>query len=225
MIEFILSAPFVLSVIFIIAISMAILLEFEREGWATTFFSIGIALTLWAYKIEIWDVVSTNPWPTIYFSLSYVVAGIIWSFVKWKNYIGSKIDLFTEYKQNFIKENGDINSNWKKWTEFLYNHKNTLGASSYFEVKDTPETIAEKILPKANDKKSLIVSWISYWPMSLSATLLNNPFRKFFYWIFSLVSGIYDKIGNAAAKKMMVGIERPADAEEVNKRKKEILTS
>lgn len=226
MIEFILSAPFVLSAVCIIAISMAVLLEFEKEGWATTLFSFGIALTLWAYKEEIWGVVSANPWSTVYFSLAYVGAGIVWSFMKWKSYIGKKIDLFTEYKQKFIDKNGDINSNWKLWTDFLYGNKTSLGASSYFDVKDTPETIAQKIIPQANTKKSLIVSWISYWPMSLSATILNNPFRRFFEWIYSLVSGIYDKMGSSAAKKMMAGIERPTDADEdTGKRKRAVLNS
>ncbi len=87
MIEFFLSAPFVLSAIIIIAVAIAVLLEFEKEGWATSLFSVGAALTLWAYKGAIWDVVSNNPLPIVYFVLTYVVLGIGWSIFKWKFYI------------------------------------------------------------------------------------------------------------------------------------------
>ena len=66
----------------------------------------------------------------------------------------------------------------------------------------------------------MITSWISYWPASLGATLLNNPFRRFFEWIYSLVSGIYDKIGNSAAKGIVSGIKK---APAVDKKKKELL--
>ena len=70
MIDFILSAPFVLSAIIVIAISIAVLLEFEKNGWATTLFSLGLALTGWVYKNEIWDFISGNPLPTVYFILA-----------------------------------------------------------------------------------------------------------------------------------------------------------
>lgn len=209
MIEFILSAPFVLSAIIVIAIAIAVLLEFEKEGWATTLFSIGTALTLWAYKAEIWDVVSNNPLPILYFSLAYIATGVAWSLFKWKFYIGKRTEKFNLAKQKFIDNNGDIKNDWKKWITYLNDtilYSLNIGSSFYESHK--PEEIVAKIIPKANTKKSLIVSWISYWPMSLGATLLNNPFRRFFEWIYSLIAGIYDKMGKAEEKKMMDGLEK-----------------
>ncbi len=207
MIEFILSAPFVLSAICVIAIAMSVLLEYELEGWATTLFSIGTALVMWAYKAEIWDFMSTNPMPLLYFAVSYVVAGLVWSLFKWKLYIGKRTEKFNIAKQKFTSTNGDIKSQWKPWIDYL-----GKSLSSYygecFSFTETPEQIVKKIIPLANTKKTLIVSWISYWPMSLGATLLNNPFRKFFEFIYSLVSGIYDKMGSSAAENLMVGFEK-----------------
>lgn len=220
MIEFILSAPFVLSAIIVIVILIAVLLEFEKEGWATTLFSLGTALTIWAYKAEIWDLVSNNPLPILYFSLVYIAAGLTWSFFKWKIYISKRTETFNLAKQNFIDANGEIKNNWETWIDFLNdNIYYNLNLSTSFYVKNTPEEVVYKIIPKANSKKSLIVSWISYWPMSLGATLLNNPFRKFFEWIYSLVAGIYDKMGNAETKKMMDGIEKIETPPEEGKKK------
>jgi len=223
MIEFFLSAPFVLSAIIIIAVAIAVLLEFEKEGWATTLFSVGAALTLWSYKGVIWDVVSTNPLPIVYFVLSYVVLGTGWSIFKWKFYINVKVDKFNSIKSEFVEKNGEIKDNWKKWISYLQNVKYSTSEGKSFYESDSPENIVSKIIPQANTKKALIVSWISYWPMSLGATLLNNPFRKFFEWIYSLVSGIYDRMSSNASAKIMTGIEKYED--EGTDKKKKILNS
>lgn len=123
MIEFILSAPFILGVSIAIAISIAVLLEFERNGWATTLFSVGLAFVGWAYKGEIWDVVSSNPLSTIYFVLAYVGAGLAWSLMKWKIYINKRVDVFEEAKIKFSKTK-EIKTNWKSWMEKIMRLQN-----------------------------------------------------------------------------------------------------
>ena len=44
---------------------------------------------------------------------------------------------------------------------------------------------------------------ISYWAVSLAATLLNNPFRQFFEWIYDNISGIYDKISKRYQNELL----------------------
>lgn len=204
MLEFITSAPFVLVFGIIAAITIAVLLEFEENGWATTIFSVGMTLTGWVYKSDIWDFVSSNPMPTIYFALTYIGAGLVWSLIKWRVYIKSKSDRFNQIKKEFINKHGDIKNNWDDWIKYL----NNKISGTYAYNGDAPETVVSKVIPQAIDKKTLIVSWISYWPMSLSATLLNNPFRRFFEWIYSIFSGLYDKISKSAAADMMIGLEK-----------------
>lgn len=221
MIEFILSAPFVLSTICIIAVIMAVLLEYEENGWATTLFSVGTALTIWAYKSVIWNFVSTNTMYTLYFGFTYVIAGLVWSILKWKIYIGKHTENFNSIKKMFIEEVGDIKGNWSGWIAQLRDKYWGKG----IDETQTPEKIIKKILPQVNNKKALIISWISYWPMSLGATILNNPFKKFFEWIYKMVSGIYDKMRNSAAKDMLVGFEKSEviDVAKVEKEGKKIL--
>ena len=210
MIEFISSAPFVLSAVIVIAVAIAILLEFEKNGWATTLFSLGTALALWSYKSEVWGFVSSNPGSTIGFVLSYIVVGVIWSLIKWRSYVGTKANSFNLIKEEFIKEYGEIKSNWKQWIEYL----NSI--SNVFYESWSPEKIVSTIVPLALSKKALIVSWISYWPISFCATLLNNPFRRFFEWVYSIVSGIYEKMSHSASKKMLVGFEKEVKKKVIN---------
>lgn len=224
MIEFILSAPFVIGATITLAIIIAVLLEFEKNGWATTLFSLGTALVLWSNKNEIWDFVSGNPMPTIYFALAYIGAGLIWSLIKWKLYINKRVDRYDEVKSKFLKTGKEIKSNWNDWTSFLNDHIPYYLRNSTFMSTYSPEQIGESLIPVAKEKKSLIVSWIGYWPMSLAATFLNNPFRRFFEWIYGLFSGVYDKMGSSAAQKISSGLEKDEEQSGGNpKKKKEII--
>jgi hypothetical protein len=200
------SSTFIIGAWVTIAILMAILLEFEKEGWATTFFSLGIALLLWNFKGDIWTFISSNPTATIGFAVSYVVIGIIWSFLKWNSYVKNVFNKLKKIKDDFIRDNKEINDK----NRVLFNSRiqnsgvrKGDGGSLYVSDSDTLEKIIEKISPIASEKKSIITSWISYWPVSLMATLLNNPFRKFFEWVYDNLSGYYDKITNSQKQTLL----------------------
>jgi hypothetical protein len=59
-----------------------------------------------------------------------------------------------------------------------------------------------KIMPIGSENKASIIAWISYWPLSLLATLLNNPFRRLFEYVYSLVANAYDKISQKHFKSL-----------------------
>ena len=67
----------------------------------------------------------------------------------------------------------------------------------------TMKDLVVKIMPNGADNKASIIAWISYWPLSLTATLLNNPFRRLWLYIYSLCSGVYDKISMQHAKDLV----------------------
>lgn len=191
------SSTFIIGAWVAIAILMAILLEFEKEGWATTFFSLGIALLLWNFRSDIWTFISSNPTATIGFSLTYVLAGVAWSFFKWHAYVKNVFGKLKTVKDAFIREHKEINeknlSLLNSKIEGL-NFRRSDGDRIYISSNQSFEMTIEKVTPIASEKKSIIISWLSYWPVSLLATLLNNPFRKFFEWVYNNLSGYYDKI-------------------------------
>ena len=197
------SSAFIWTASIILIIAMAITLEYEREGWATTFFSLGIALFLWNFRSDIWTTISTNPTATIGFAVSYVLIGIVWSFVKWRTYVIAVFSKFKEYREDFVRKNGVINTeNLKEFNEKIdgkFNDPDGYGGKVHV-YEHSVEEMVQKIAPLASKKKSVITAWISYWPVSIAATLLNNPFRQFFEWIYSNLSGYYDKITNRYQK-------------------------
>ncbi len=203
MLEIITNAAFIFWFAIASVITIAVLLEFEKEGWATTIFSVASALIIWNYRDSIIEFVLSSPGTTFGFIGSYIAGGLIWSLIKWKSYINNKIESFQKVKEKFESNGGSIKNQWNNWISYLNSNLNR----SFFEG-DTPEEVAEKVIPKASEKKSLITSWISYWPASLAATLLNNPFRRFFEWIYSMVSGVYDKMGKSAQNSISKGMEK-----------------
>lgn len=197
---FLASATFIWVFAIVAFIVMAILLEKEFEGWATTVFSLTIALFLWNFKTEIWTFLSTNPVASISFAVSYVVIGIVWSFIKWRTHLKDIFDRFKEVKKEFLSTHKTVDETNKE--DFFHavvatGIKDNRGRSVDYGRTTTMESFVEKITPIASKKKSVITSWISYWPVSLIATLLNNPFRKFFEMVYSNISGFYDKITNS----------------------------
>lgn len=193
------STTFIIWGTIVLVVLMTLLLEFEKEGWATTFFSLGMALWIWNFGCEIWGYVSTNPTSTISFIVGYVVVGIIWSILKWGEYVRSVFNKGKEVKDEFIEDFDVIDEkNWYKFIQRLTDArlKDSHGYSISFDKADDYEKIAKRLAPSAIEKKAIITAWISYWPVSLLGTLLNNPFRKFFQMIYNSISGLYDKITN-----------------------------
>jgi hypothetical protein len=190
----------------IVIIAMAVLLELEKEGWATSVFSIGIALILWHFKGDTWDFIKSNPASTIGFASTYVIVGVVWSFFKWRSYVVNAFDNFKTIKKEFIAKTGEITAGNKN--QFKDSLKTSEirgrdgGRISIYESTSI-ESIIEEITPLASKKKSVITSWIAYWPVSLIATLLNDPFRKFFEWVYDRVSGFYERITSHYKKEIL----------------------
>lgn len=193
------STTFIIGAWISIAVLVAILLEFELEGWATTFVSLGIALLMWNYRGDIWGLISQNPWSTLGFAAGYILIGVVWSFIKWTIYVKRTLGRIKKAKDEFIAEHKEINNK----NLYLFNiDLNNLrledsdGYIVHISDEDTLEYTVKKVTPIAAKKKTIITAWISYWPMSFVGTILNNPFRHFFEWLYENLSGYYDKITN-----------------------------
>jgi len=201
--ELLASATFIWTASIVVVILMAVALEYEREGLTSIFFSLAIALLLWNYYPSVLGFLLDQPLSILGFSIGYIVVGVIWSFIKWRSYIKNIFDEIAEIKAKFLVEHTTITD---KNIRFLlerivegYFIDYTKSYLSYYSRndKDTFEMVINKITPAAADKKATIVAWISYWPMSLLGTLLNDPFRKLFNSIYKKLSGSYDKMTNS----------------------------
>jgi hypothetical protein len=203
MLETLANSYFILGIGILAAIVTMISLEAQREGIATTAVSVALALLLWNYGHNVWTFVKNDYGTTILFVLGYLVAGVVWSFLKWNEFVKRKINVFKTVRAKFIVERPDFNpSNIKDLTELCEQLRRENFNVYGHQVNSMAELII-KITPIGNESKASIVSWISYWPLSLLATLLNNPFRRLFEYIYSLVADAYDKISEKHFKSLI----------------------
>lgn len=203
MIEFLANSYLVLIVSIVAAIVTMISLETEEEGWATTAVSIALALLLWNYGRDIWSFVKDDYGTTLLFVLGYLIAGVVWSFLKWNEFVKKKINIYKKTKAELIVARPDFDENSDKSVEMLCQRLRENGISIWGYSINTMTELKIKVMPIGSENKSAIIAWISYWPLSLLATLLNNPFRRLFEYVYSLVANAYDKISERHFKSLI----------------------
>jgi hypothetical protein len=202
MLEFLANSYVILIVGIVAAIVTMISLEAEEEGWATTAVSIALALLLWNYGHDLWSFVKEDYGTTLLFVLGYLVVGVVWSFLKWNEFVKRKINIYKKVRAELIVKRPDFDENSDKSVEMLCQklRENRISVWGY-DVKTMAE-LKLKIMPIGSENKASIIAWISYWPLSLLATLLNNPFRRLFEYVYSLVANAYDKISQKHFKSL-----------------------
>ena len=208
MMTFLLSLPFLYGALIISIVLIAVFVELEIAKWATTVTTAAIVFVGWNFWQETQDFLFSNPLNTLMYVGGYILAGVIWSILKWKRYISHSVNKFKKAKSDFIKKHKDISTNWNKWIDYLNDVYYSEFNGSEFYKSDTGETIIEKVTVDASEKKGAIVSWITYWPMSLAATFLNDPFKRFFYFIFDMFSGVYDRMAKNSLKGLGDDMEK-----------------
>ena len=208
MIAFLGSLTFLIVLGVVTIISMIIALEKEKEGLATFILSVALGVVLWQNWFTIVDYVTYNLTESILFSVGYIVVGIVWSFIKWNEKVKEVFRRFKGIKDKFVKNSGIItDNNFRDFIDKLsYKFKDSDGTNTTFGSAKTMDDIAKKITPVGLEYKSLIISWISYWPLSVIGTLLNNPFRRLFEWIYNSLSGFYDNIANKHRNEAFKGL-------------------
>jgi hypothetical protein len=203
MLEFLSNVYVILGVSIVGAIAIMVSLENEEEGLASGIISFVLALLLWNYGKDVWGFVSTNIATTIYFSLGYIILGMVWSMLKWNEFVKNKVEKFKKIRSQYLEQNKKFDEKDEIHLRGLCDYLRQFGFKLYGSDVDSMKDIVVKIMPDGTDKKSSIIAWISYWPLSLTATLLNNPFRRLWLYVYSLCSGVYDKISMRHAKDLV----------------------
>ena len=140
----------------------------------------------------------------------YLVAGLVWSFFKWASYIRKcatdLVQVINKIKDKWADRDRDNKLVHEKYVSELaeavnascrYLTENNLYASTLLAEDQnslTTEKILEKVNFQAGKKKSLITSWIIYWPISMCSVILQELVVGLVENIFKFSQGIYNKI-------------------------------
>lgn len=78
-----------------------------------------------------------------------------------------------------------------KWYLYVKKWVNKWGSSRVI--------LEDKISPEEN--KTLIMTWMGYWPFSFLWFVVDHPLTKLYKWIYTQVSGVYTRISTAALQQ------------------------
>jgi len=191
----------VLIALAVVYVGACFLVELEFFGWATVVLIATVAGVQWLNVFDIMRYVADNLLTSTLYVLGYLVVGIIWSFLKWFSYLMKFRDKFRETKTAFLikrgvhLENGQplpyntavpehLKQDFAQYLREQYAYK-----TDYLELKNGQKPVASK-----NKKK--ITAWMAFWPCSVISTLLNDPVRRVFRFLFNLFKGLYQKLAD-----------------------------
>lgn len=176
----------------------------DRNGESDPFYVSGATITLLVVLLILQFLSDVRPFTYVYhhplsallFVLGYLIAGVLWSFVKWYSYLRNWSDKYKREKaEYFARPKNDSPDGRDYWNRL---HRGTL--------------------PTAKENKSRIIAWMSYWPWSLIWTFINDPIKRAFRALYRELQQTYQRI----ADKVLADVK--TDLEELTKLEKEELT-
>ena len=145
-----------------------------------------------------------NPSQLAIWVVGYFVLGLVWGVVRWTIFCHDNYCRYQDTKRRWLDSKGikvdQIPDDQKQaWLEYCY--QNSTGwVSNKPDVKwdsggrkEVPHYVLT-IQPLARNSKARIMTWMAYWPFSITWWVLRDFFSKIWDRIYRLVSGFMDRI-------------------------------
>jgi hypothetical protein len=145
--------------------------EYEAFSFTSGAFIIFGALLVWLSGAHPITWVRENQILLLEIIGAYFVMGIIWGVVKYMFFLKGVQQRLREFRASRdimgpLKE--------KDRVDFI--------ASERYRIKSLP--------PRVRDSKKQIIFWMTYWPFSMPWTLINEPVKKFFNYVYHKLAGM-----------------------------------
>lgn len=205
----------VLAVLVVLFIIEAVLTEVEHWGWATFTMAGTLVALHFLHIFSVVDFCKDHALEAVLGSGGYIVAGLVWSFIKWFSFLMGFRDTYREEKEKFLNfkkldTKTELNDQLKE--EFLKGLSNEgRYGSRYIEDEKGNKLAAEprwysdvnvyrgnslNVLPRAAKNKARITSWAIFWPFSMVGTIINDPIRRLWNLIWGWVKGLYQRMAD-----------------------------
>ena len=195
----------ILGILFVLFVLECILLEVDKFGTATvtlivSLVAFGVAGHLhWLGLPSLLDFVRDHGVWTLAYVGAYVGVGIGWSFVKWFSYLMSFRDAFREQKTAFCTQSG-LDASASIPEDKLKEFDSFLGQNVGWSSSHRGQLLSRE-RPRASKNKARITAWACYWPFSFVGTLLNDPVRRLFNFLFNQFKALYERMSNFVFRK------------------------
>jgi hypothetical protein len=187
---------------FWILVSLEILLLFfctAKELGGLAFVSILAVLLGLNYfgNVDIIGAFGNHPGLAALLIVSYFASGTIWAVCKWWFFVQERRRKYAAMRQRFMEAkklpiDSEIPEDMKE--KFLEHCRNHFGYSS--------------AKPNVGEYKGKILFWMTYWPISLCLTILDDPIRRLFAQIYRIISATLQRISDSAFREFEKDLEK-----------------
>lgn len=185
-----------LAALFVIFCVACVLTETEKFGWAS------FTLILTVVGVQLFHVVDLLAYArghlvqTLLYVGGYLLIGVVWSFIKWFSFLMGFRDEFKAGKAAFL--NGlKLNPEGQVPEDQMDGFQNFMHKWKWGGYHGNDLTMR----PRASNNKARITSWMSLWPYSVVGTVLNDPIKRLFTWLFNGFKALYQKMSDAIFAK------------------------
>jgi hypothetical protein len=174
----------------------------EEEGVKATFALVFGVLFL--QFIAKWDVAAFARTHSLGILLlyagGYLGIGVTYAVCKWTIYVKGQRRRYNRLKSEFLRNcsvTGDVvpDKFKKEWLRHL-----SQGRSSHWGFRHFSSTHATSIIPDVSENKAALIRWMTYWPFSFALTMLNDPVRRLFEFIYEKIGAKLQEIADRAFK-------------------------
>lgn len=176
--------------------------------WVANETAIGATVTIVATflvlqffsEVPLLGFIMTHPLLILSFLGLYIVAGVIWSVVKWWLFCKETQEEYEDAKEDFFKR--------RNFTVSRSGRQETLSPQEAWReyCKYAFRQLRNGRL-WARDHKKRIVIWMTYWPWSFVWTLIDDIVRRIFNAIYIHIQKIYQAIADNAFKNITKDFE------------------
>ncbi len=167
--------------------------EWENGFGATLSVLIFAAALQWCGDVDFISYVFANPLRLLAVVVAYFLSGGVWGTVKWWIFAKDCLEEYEERRDEFLRDKGLV-AGVVVPPQFRKEWRDTLNRDRGYSRLHSGRTLAEA--PRARDNKSSIMRWMSFWPISMLWSFLDDFVKRVFKTIYQRIHNFLQRIAD-----------------------------
>jgi hypothetical protein len=183
-------------------ILLVVLLEWDQGALATLTLLATLLLVQVLGDVNVYGYIIQHPLTMVLGGVGYFVLGTLWAIAKWWFYVREQRVWYNELRAAFLRRHR------QEPQAAMPEDLQHIWQDCLTRARKTGRRL--DVRPLAAQHKRSVLRWMSYWPWSLTWTMLKDPVRKAFLAIYHNIAEHLQEISNRAFK----GVEADLPPEE-----------
>jgi hypothetical protein len=183
-------------------ILLFVFIENENGIGATVSLIIFGCLLQFCGNVDLIGFVMSNPLSILAVVGAYFALGAFWGAVKWWIFCRDRKEEYDDAKAEFLAAKGHPGAKVVP-VELRAEWKELLEGRAYSRGRTLADT------PRVRDNKARVMRWMTFWPVSLIWSLINDFVKRVFRTIYQKIAGILQQIADNVFGSVKDDLEIP----------------